>query len=280
MQSRRAFLTLLGAAATARPAQSFTGPLGLEIYSLRREMAKDVPGTLAGIRQLGFEEVEVPGYYGLSVEAFRRELDKADLRATAMVAQEAVLRKDLAQVAGEAHTLGATYAVYPWIGHITPFSAEAALRACENMNRWGAALKREGVEFLYHPHGYEFRPSPEGTLFDLMAAKTDKSVVNFQLDVFWVAWPGQDPVAYMKRYPDRMPVLHLKELRKGEKTGDLSGTAPEETSGIVGSGMIDFPAVLNTARRIGVKRYYLEDEAVNAAEQIPINLKYLRSVTW
>ena len=146
------------------------------------------------------------------------------------------------------------------------------------MNRWGLSLKQAGLEFCYHPHGYEFRPSPEGTLFDLLAAKTDPAVVNFQMDVFWIAWPGQDPVKLLRTYPMRFPLMHLKDLRRGSKLGDLSGHAPEEASVPLGTGMLDFHAILHEARRIGVKRYYIEDEAPEAVSNIPISLKYLRSL--
>ena len=281
MTTRRTFLTLLGAtAATAAVGKDkFAGPLGLEIYSLRRELSKDVPGTLARVRQFGFEEVEVPGLYGLSAAAFRAELDKAGLRCTAMVAQDEVLRGHLESAVSDAKALGAQYVILPWIPHTgNNFTSEICLRAAEDMNRWGAQLRKAGLEMCYHPHGFEFRPSPEGTLFDLLAAKTDPACVNFQADVFWMAWPGQDPAKLLRRYPKRFLLAHLKDLRKGSKTGDLSGQAPEETSVAVGTGMIDFPAVLRGAKDIGVRRYYIEDEAPDAAANIPLSQKYLKAV--
>ena len=145
------------------------------------------------------------------------------------------------------------------------------------MNRWGQALKQANLDFCYHPHGFEFRPGPGGTLFDLLAAETDPALVHFQADVFWIAWPGQDPVKILERYPNRFLLMHLKDMRKGTKLGDLSGQAPPETSVAVGSGMLDFPAILRVAKSTGIKRYYIEDEAPEAASNIPVSLRYLKT---
>ncbi len=278
MTSRREFLALAGAsAAMAAPRDRFSGPLGIELYSLRREMAKDIPSTLRRVREFGFKEVEVPGLYGMSAREFRALLDKAGLRATAMVVIDEQLRKTFDAAVADAQALGAEYVVYSWIPHQGTFTREDCLRGAAAMNDWGRRFRQAGLSFCYHPHGYEFQPCPEGTLFDVLAARTDPEVVAFQVDVFWMAWPGQDPVALMRRYPKRYPLLHLKDLRKGSK-GDLSGQAPEETSVAVGTGMIDFPAVLRAAKDIGVKRYYIEDEAPEADANIPVSLKYLRAV--
>jgi len=230
------------------------------------------------VRQFGFEDVEVPSFYGLTAGEFRRQLDKARLRCSAMVAKHEQLSQELKGVISDARVLDATYVIYPWIPHQNDFTEDDCRRAAADMNRWGVALKQAGLEFCYHPHGYEFRPSREGTLFDLLAAQTDPAHVYFQADVFWIAWPGQDPVKLLRRYPRRFRLMHLKDIRKGTKLGDLSGHAPEETSVAVGSGILDFPAILREAQNIGVKRYYIEDEAPDAVSNIPISLKNLGSL--
>jgi sugar phosphate isomerase/epimerase len=276
--SRRSFLLASGASWLVGAPRESLGPLGLEIYSLRRELARDVPGTLALVRQMGFSEVEVPNYYGLTAGKFREQLDKAHLRCTAMVAQHDRLDKDLNGVVEDARVLDAAYVIYPWVPHQNEFTEADCRRAATDMNLWGNSLKQAGLEFCYHPHGYEFRPRPGGTLFDFLAAQTDPATVNFQADVFWIAWPGQDPVKLLRRYPTRFLLMHLKDIRNGTKLGDLSGHAPEETSVPLGTGMLDFPAILHEAKKIGVKRYYIEDEAPEAVSNIPVSLKYLRSL--
>jgi sugar phosphate isomerase/epimerase len=268
----------LGGSVFARATQKPVGPLGLEIYSLRRELAKDIPGTLALVRKFGFEDVEVPNLYGLTAKQFREQLDRANLNCSAMVAPHERLSEDLHGVISDARVLNASYVIYPWIPHPNDFTEADCRLGARDMNRWGTALKQAALDFCYHPHGYEFGPGPGGTLFDLLAAETDPSVVHFQADVFWISWPGQDPVKLLRRYPKRFLLMHLKDIRKGSKLGDLSGRAPEETSVAVGTGMLDFPAIIRVAKSIGVKRYYLEDEAPEAVSNIPVSLRYLQSL--
>jgi sugar phosphate isomerase/epimerase len=264
----------LGAAALCDAATGVPGPLGLELYSLRREMTKDVPRTLALTRKLGFSEVEVPQLYGLSARQFRAELDKAGLRCTAFVTPDASLRADFAKTAENARTLDAEYVIYPWINHgPSAFTRDDCLRAAANFSHWGEQFKAAHLQFCYHPHGYEFGASADGTLLDTLIRQTQPGIVQYQMDVFWVAWPGQDPVQLLNRYPDRFPLMHLKDLKKG-LTGNQTGQAPEEASVALGSGSIDFSSILKAARIAGVKRFYIEDESPLAAQQIPQSLRH------
>jgi sugar phosphate isomerase/epimerase len=254
------------------------GPLGLELYSFRGDMSKDVPATLRLTRQLGFKEVEVPQLYNLSAREFRSALDREDLRCTAMVANDDLLKADIRDAAENAHILGAEYVIYPWIAHAASgFTRDDCLRAAAMFNRWGAQFRSEGLQFCYHPHGYEFASSPDGTLLDTLIRRTEPPAVQYQMDVFWFAWPGQNPITYLRRYPHRFPLMHLKDLKKGVK-GNQTGAAPEWASVPVGQGSIDFPAILRAAKEAGVKRYYIEDESSLAVEQVPKSLDYLRSL--
>lgn len=286
MMSRRQFAAGLAAAgsfAALRPAhalqdvppeQSFE--VGLELYSLRREMAGDVLGTLARVRAMGFREVELPGYYGLSAKEFRKALDGSALHATALVAQWDQLDKGIGPVTEDLTTLGASWAILPWIPHGESFERADAERAVTRMNAWATEFENAGYHFAYHPHGYEFQPAPEGTLFDVLAAKTE-SAVHFQMDTFWIAWPGQDCVRLLNKYPRRFRLLHLKDLQKGAK-GNLSGSAPETDSVAIGEGVIPWAQVLSTARRQGCEKFYIEDESPEAASQIPRSLEFLGSL--
>ena len=253
--------------------------VGLELYSLRRELAKDLPGTLAVTRALGFTEVEVPSLYGKTAAELRAELDRAGLKCTAFVAAYAELESDLDQVAANARALGASYVINGWIPRTGTWTEEAVLAVAKNFNAWGTRLRAAGLQFCYHPHGYEFVPWHGGTLFDLLAQKTDARAVKFQLDVFWVLHPGQDPVTLLKRYPGRFELMHLKDLRKGVK-GNISGSAPNSTSVALGEGQADWPAIIRAAQATGVQRYYIEDESTVAQAQVAQSLRYLQSRSW
>ena len=250
--------------------------IGLELYSLRAEMKRDIPDTLAKVRQMGFDHVEVPDLQGVSAQELRRALDRAGLKVTAMVASYEDLRSNLAVVRRNLDALGARWALLGWIPHGKEFGRADVDRSSGDMNEWSAALARSGYKFAYHPHGYEFQPSPEGTLFDVLATSTDPDTVKFELDTFWIAWPGQDCVKLMKRYPTRFRLLHLKDLRKGVKTGDLSGQAPVNDSVPLGEGVVPFNEVLAVAREQHFEDYFIEDESPDAMLQIPRSLQYLR----
>ena len=131
-----------------------------------------------------------------------------------------------------------------------------------------------GLKFCYHPHGYEFRPYENGTAFDYMVKNTDPKYVNFEMDVFWVKHPGQDPVTLLKKYPNRFLLLHLKDRKPGT-VGNQDGHAPDETNVVLGEGDVGIAAIMKEAKKIGIKYCFIEDESPNAVEQIPQSLEFL-----
>lgn len=253
---------------------------GLEIYSLRGEAEKDLPATLAMIRGFGFDEVEVSGLYGHSAAEFRRLLDKNGLQATSMMADHDRLARDIRSVADDAHALGAEYVVCGTIPHKKKhLTDEECSQAAEDLNRWGERLLSSGLHCCYHTHGIEFDPSGTGTVFDTLAKRTNAKFVNFEMDIFWIVFAYQDPAKLMHQYPGRFPLMHLKDIGKGTALGGSPGDVLEEASVPLGKGLVDIPAALRAARETGVRHYYIEDEAVDAARQIPESLRYLESIS-
>jgi sugar phosphate isomerase/epimerase len=108
--------------------------------------------------------------------------------------------------------------------------------------------------------------------------KTDPKLVCFQMDVFWVVFPGQDPVKLLKKYGSRFQLMHLKDLKIGVKTGSLDPTTDLHNDVALGTGQVDWPKVLKAAKKAGVKYYFIEDESPLVEEQIPVTMKYLESV--
>jgi sugar phosphate isomerase/epimerase len=276
--NRREFLLAGAAASIAVRADSFEGPLGLELYTFRTQMKKDIPGTLANIRRLGFHEVEVFDLHGLSSGDFRSALDRAGLRATSFLVEHDRLSGDRNGVERDARTLGASWVVLPWIPHNGAFTPGDAQTAAKEMNNWSSDLAASGLRFAYHAHGYEFGGSAQGTLFDTLAAETDPAKVFFEMDTFWIAVPGQDCVKLLERYPSRFRLMHVKDLRKGAPTGSLTGQARDEDSVAVGSGALAWPSILRAAKKAGVERYYIEDESPAAETQVPDSIAYLRTI--
>ena len=277
MISRRQFLA--AAPLTLCAAIHEAPPIGLEIYSLRREAEHDLPATLALIHDFGFTEVEVSSLYGHSAAEFRALLDKNHLKATSMMAEHDRLGREIDPVAADAHALGAEYVVCGTLPHKKKHLAdEECLRAAEDLNRWGEKLLAAGLHLCYHTHGIEFDRSAGGTVFDTLARHCDPKFINFEMDIFWIVFAYQDPVKLLDQYPGRFPLMHVKDIGKGTALGGSPGDVLEEASVPLGKGLVDFPAALRAARETGVRHYYIEDEAVNAKEQIPDSLRYLASI--
>lgn len=264
--------TILMAPAAKLP---IPGVLGLELYSVRHLMPKDVPGTLELVRSWGFRDVEGGPIQERSAAETRTLLDQHGLRMQSTLTGYERLRDDLKGVIADSKALGATLVGTAWIPHEGPFNRGHVDRAVADFANWGKALKAEGLTFFYHVHGYEFQPSPDGTLMDTLLERTPEGDVSFQADVFWVARGGGDPVRLLKKYPSRFVSLHLKDIAKGTRLGDSTGTAPDEACVVFGTGQIDFPALLAAAKAAGVKYHYIEDEHPEAEKQIPKSLAYL-----
>jgi len=280
------FLTAVGAcilamAATAAPqagiGPSFTGPIGLELYSLRAEFAKDLPATLDKVRSFGIKNVELAGTYNLSPGQFKEMLAARGLKPISSHFPYERFRDDAEGVAKDAKALGLQYAGCAWIPHTGDFDEKTCRAAAAVFNRAGEALAKQGLKFFYHTHGYEFQPYSQGTLFDLLMAETKPEFVRYQMDIFWIVHPGQDPVKLLERYGSRFELMHLKDMKKGTK-GDLTGHSDVTNDVTLGTGQIDLPAILKAAKKAGVKWYFIEDESPTAAQQIPQSLRYLEEV--
>jgi sugar phosphate isomerase/epimerase len=169
-----------------------------------------------------------------------------------------------------------------WIPHGPEgLTAAHAHEVAANFNKWGAAFRAEGITYGLHPHGFEFVPfASEGgkTAFDIIVAETKPENVSFEMDVFWVFHAGVDPVALLKKYPTRWSLMHVKDIRKGAVTGLSTGHAAPIDNVAVGTGQIDWPAVLKTAQEVGVQHYLIEDETPTPLVCIPDSLKYLRAL--
>jgi sugar phosphate isomerase/epimerase len=257
---------------------SFKGPIGLQLYSLRAQFAKDVPGTLDIVKGFGIKYAELAGTYGESPEKFKEALQQRGIQPISGHFPYEKYRDSVESIVSEAKALGLKYAGCAWVPHTGAFTEKQCRETAAVFNKAGEALGKEGIKFFYHTHGYEFEPHGDGTLFDLLMSETDPKKVTYEMDVFWVVHPGQDPVKLLHKYSNRWELMHLKDMRKGIPTGLLTGSSPVTNDVTIGTGQIDIPAVLKAAQAVGVKWYFLEDESPISEEQIPQSLKYLHEV--
>lgn len=286
--SRRGFLGAVVAASGAAPFLSasdapeapkiFGKPVGLQLYSLREYLPKDVPGSLAKIHAMGFREIEGGSDYKMGVEPFKAAVKNAGLKLTSAHFGYEDWQKDAALQVARAREYDLKLAGCAWIPHKGAFTREDCLRAAADFNRWGKAAKDAGMKYFYHAHGYEFAASPEGTLLDTLMKETDRALVFFQADIFWLTHGGGDPVKIFERYPGRFVSTHLKDMAKGTPTGLTTGSANVEANVPLGTGTIDWPSVLRAANKAGVEKHYIEDESSKVLEQIPQTLDYLRKL--
>ncbi len=267
------------AAESVGTSPSFKGPVGLQVYSLRNQIKQQGATALDFAKEQGFVEVEIglESHYGLTAEAMKAALDARGLKPIAAHASLDFILNHTEQAVAEAKRFGLQYVGVAWAPHKNPLDEQQVLKIAEGFNQAGKLLKEHGLQFFYHNHGFEFLPYKDGTLFDLLVQKTDPDLVKFEMDVLWVIHPGQDPVALLKKYPNRWVLMHLKDLRKGVK-GDFSGGTSLDNDVALGSGQADYPAILRTAQEIGIKHFFIEDESPVVLQQIPKSLKFLSSV--
>jgi sugar phosphate isomerase/epimerase len=249
--------------------------IGLELYSLRNQFKTDIPGTLAKIKSWNIHEIEGGGTYGLPMDDYKKLLAQNDLKMVGVAANFDSLATNPQSAINEAKAFGAKYVVCFWISHNgDDFTIDDTKKAVDVFNKVGKLAHDNGLSFCYHTHGYEFKPYEQGTLFDYLVAHTDAKYVNFEMDVFWVKQPGQDPVALLKKYPTRFTLLHLKDRKPGAPDSQ-DGQADEETNVVLGQGDVNIAAIMQEAKKIGIKHYFIEDESSRSVEQIPQSLAYL-----
>jgi len=258
----------------------FKGKLGLQLYSLRAQFAKDVPGTLDKVRDMGFKYVETAGTYGLSPAKFKTELDSRGLQVVSGHFPFEKFRDDVESVARDAKALGAKYAGCAWIAHKEIFSEKDCREAAKVFNKAGEALAKHKIKFFYHTHGYEFQPYGSENLFDLLLAETKPELVTYEMDVFWVVHGGQNPVSLFDKYKDRFALVHLKDMKIGTPINLLTGSTDVSNDVAMGTGQIDYRRILPAAAKAGVKWYFIEDESPTSERQIPQSVRYLKEVKW
>jgi sugar phosphate isomerase/epimerase len=251
---------------------------GLQLYSLREQFKNDVPGTLQKVNKMGIREIEGGETYGLPFEEYKKLLAENKLTMISVGADFLQLKNNPQAAVDQAKRFNAKYVVCFWIPHNdNNFDISNAKEAVEVFNKAGKLLKENGISLCYHAHGFEFRPYENGTLFDYLATNTNPQYFNFEMDVFWVKHPGQDPVALLKKYPTRFLLMHLKDRKPGTP-GNQNGDADVETNVVLGTGDVGIAAIIKQARKNGVKHYFIEDESSRSEAQIPESLKFLKSV--
>ncbi len=260
----------------------FRGPVGIQLYSLRAQFTRNVPQTIGTVKGFGIQEVELAGNNNLKNPAYRQMLEQAGLKPIAGHFPMERITGDTEAVAKECQDLGIRYVGAAWIKGKGEFDIEAAQKAAADFNKAGKALAAHGIKVFYHCHGYEFKHRNSSGLkaMDILIRETDSRYVAFEMDILWVQYPGEDPAAWLAKYPGRWELMHLKDLKKGVPTGFHNGGTDPNNDVALGTGQMDWAKILKAAQKSGVKHYFIEDESASSVEQIPQSLKFLESVRW
>jgi sugar phosphate isomerase/epimerase len=275
---RRAFLrTTTGAALAAalpvrlpRSASARTlDRIGLQLYTVRSAMARDVAGTLARVAQIGYREVEFAGYFGRAPVALRTALADAGLEAPGAHVPYESLADGWDGVLDAARTIGHTHVLVAWIPREERPDLDGWKRVAERFNRAGERARAAGLRFGYHNHDYEFPPVGGAIPYDVLLAATDPALVTFEMDLYWTVKGGRDPLAYFTTHPGRFPMVHVKD----------SAGPPDHRMVDVGRGTIDFRAIFARRAQAGIRHWFVEhDEPPDPFAFCRDAFTYLRSL--
>jgi sugar phosphate isomerase/epimerase len=273
MIDRRTVLGGLGAVAlvgirSARAERLQT--IGLQLYTVRRDLERDFEGTLAQVAEVGFREVELAGLFGRTARDVRASLDRHGLKAPSMHVDLPEIETGFQKTLEAGSALGARYVVCAWLAPGQRESLDLYKRHVETFNRAGEEAKKAGIQFGFHCHDFEFVPLEGVVPYDLLLKGTDSSLVQMEMDLYWITKAGADPLHYFGEYPGRFPLVHVKDMDR----------TPQRNFTEVGKGVVDFKRIFAQAKLGGIRHYFVEQDetpgpAIDSARE---SYRYLQSL--
>ncbi len=274
MFTRRKFLTLSAAALPVLALGSENHlPLGVQLYTVRQMAQNDLPGVLKQIRAIGYQEVE---FYWNLYRHPAREL-RAIVESAGLRAPSGHFNYDgFAEKIPYAHALGVQWMVCPMLPKSQQNSMDAFHKAATDFNRWGKLCKAHGMRFAFHNHNYEFQDMQGTTGYDVILKETDPELVWLEMDCYWIAQAGRDPVLMLNQLGQRVRMLHLKDRKANTPTSqELNDAASHFIE--VGRGTIKWRDILILAQRLGIEHYFVEQDESDKPplESLKISYDYL-----
>lgn len=250
-------LTSFGALAGCKTAAArgrYYNSFGLQLYTLRDVLPKDPVGILQQVAHFGYRQIEsYEGpkgmFWGMKNTEFKKLMD--DLGMT-ILSSHCDYKNNFEQKAAEAAAIGMKYLICPWYG--AQKNIDDYKKAADDFNHAGAICKQHGLRFGYHNHDYSFRPT--GGIFpqDILMQQTDKNLVDFEMDIYWVVTAGENPITWFEKYPGRFTLAHVKDRQKN------APSQQQNASCILGKGSIDFETVFRAGKKNGLQYYIVEQE--------------------
>ena len=245
---------------------------GIQLWTVKENMMGDAKGTLAKLASFGYKQIEsYEGpqgmFWGMGHKGFKTYMD--DLGMT-IVSSHCDNLTDFDKKSEEAAAIGMEYLICPHKGaqkSLDNFKAFA-----DEFNESGKITKKHGIKFAYHNHDYSFIPMDGQMPQDVMMQGTDPSLVDFEMDIYWVNFANQDPIAWLKKYPNRFKLCHVKDLTKKVNN--------KQESCVIGTGIIDFKKVLKVGAKYGLTSFFVEQEefaGTNPIDASGLGAKYMQS---
>lgn len=269
--------------------------LGLQLYTVRDEMEKDVEATLKAVSEMGYEVVEPAGYFGKTAEEFRALLDKYNLKAISVHQVPDVFLTEPEKNVEFLKTLGVKYCAIPWMGLENHKGSENFEKSVQDISSVAKLLKENGITMLYHNHDFEFNKFDGKYLLDWLYEAVGTDLLKPEIDTCWVKYAGADVTAYMKKYSGMLDCLHLKDFECDElgagpvydlidSTGKAEAPKSKEERNFrfrpVGHGMQNFDEILKTATECGTKYLIVEQDnsyEASSLESAKLSIEYLKS---
>src|SRR5438045_3526535 len=262
--------------------------VGLQLYTVRDAMKTDFAGTIAKVAATGYKEVEFAGYFDHSPKDVRAILDKNRLDSPSCHVGDEVVDKKWPQTLEADKIGGHSYIICPWSEENQRKNPDGWKRAADLFNKAGEASKKAGIQFGYHNHSFEFDPADSlgGKLpYDFLLDETDPKLVAMEMDLCWISVAGKDPLAYFEKYPDRFPLVHVKDwVKDASSSSGYQGAMGQSVKyggrmADVGQGSIDWKKLLAHSGKAGIKHYFVEnDDPKSAFDDIKISYDYLHNL--
>jgi sugar phosphate isomerase/epimerase len=255
---RRSFLALAAASAAASYARTLK-VIGVQLYTVRDILPKKPLETLQAIEQIGYREAEV---ITANMEEILPVLKQTAIKPVSLHLNTplfATQQDKIAAALENAKKHGFEYVVCPYIAPANRGGADVIRKLGDTLNKAGEQSRKSGLKLCYHNHAFEFEPSGNGTLLDVLMETTDPKLVGLEFDIMWARVAGVDPVSVLKEYGKRIPLVHLKNVAEGVEKRYNEGI-PRTAFREVGKGVIDMPSVLKAAAAAGVKHYFVEQD--------------------
>ena len=290
--SRRQFLVSASAAAVALPfvdvsafAMPLGLPLGIQLYSVRQQMAQDLDATLAAVKAAGYSEVEAASFPKKSAKEIRESLDKAGLKCVSAHHPFADLHARFDELAAFDKELGVSYVICASPGYRNPAAAGGGPRPytlddwhynADQFNAMGEKLAAAGLMFGYHNHTREFVKTDGTTPYAELLRLTDAKKVKLELDCGWAMVAGVNPVDLMRANPNRFSMLHVKDFKLPPMPSPESHDAKVTE---LGMGSIDYKPIFAQAKKNQhIAHAFVEQEAFDMPweQSLKVDAEYVR----